>query len=151
MSEPPHQQVFRINAVREDRECQNVDIIRCRRNMLCNSVYSWCVFSIWDDITPRESCDLKDFNFVTKPAPTNAKEMAKQAAHTGPGWRSKEVCAFLLNIGVLTWDDISHGIDATCKLPPDYFTQTVEQIEAFWNKTSEPDTQKQAINSMIGL
>ena len=75
--------LFRINAVREDRECQNVDIIRCRRNMLCNSVYPWCVFSIWDDVTPRESCDLKDFNFVSKAAPRTASDMLKMAPHVG--------------------------------------------------------------------
>ena len=108
-----------MNFVRDDRECQNVDIIRCRRNCLVNAVSPWCVFSIWDDITPRETCDLKDFNFITKPAPTNALDMAKQAPHTGPAWRSREACAFLLNHGIITWNDISHGLDATCKLPCD--------------------------------
>ena len=138
MSERPKQQMYRSTTIDERIHCQQVDVIRCRRNILAHSSYPWYVFSIWDDIKSRDNYELASFNFVSKRAPRNATEMMKEAPHVGPSWRSKEVCAFLLNEGIISWSDITHQLNATCELPSDFFTEALEKIEETWDSTSAP-------------
>ena len=94
---------------------------------------------------------MSDVNYVSKPAPPNATEMVRQAPHVGPAWRTREVCAYLLNAGTLTWDDIPYGINATCRLPCDFLVDALTKIDETWAKTSMPDKAKLSINSMVGL
>ena len=118
---------------------------------MARAVYPWYVFSIWDGIKPREEMRLASFNFVSKRAPRDATEMLKEAPHVGPSWRTMEVCAYLLNRGTIEWDDITHGIDATCELPCEFFTNALDKIDESWEQTSKPKNNKLAINSMTGL
>ena len=58
----------------------------------------------------------------------------------------------MLGRGIITWDDITHTIDATCELPPKYFTEALEHIEEMWSSVAEGGLlSKLSINSMIGL
>ena len=118
LAERPQQQVYKSGTIDPRVECQNVDIIRCRRNALANSTWWWYVFSIWDDIVPAEEGLIASFNYVSKRAPRNATEMMKEAPHVGPAWRTKAVCEYLLTRGIITWADITHQINPTCVLPP---------------------------------
>jgi len=43
MSPRPQQQVYRSSKVDDKAACQNIDAIRCRRNMLTHSCYPWYV------------------------------------------------------------------------------------------------------------
>ena len=61
------------------------------------------------------------------------------------------MCAYLLNSGVLTWEDITHGINATCRLPPDFFVAALDKIDEVWGQTSDPTKKKLSFNSMLGL
>ena len=151
MSARPNQQVYRNSQIRDGSSLQNLDVTRCRRNMLSRTCYPWYVFSIWDDIHERTKPELSDFNYVSKAAPKNATEMVRQAPHVGPAWRTREVCAFLLNVGVLTWDDIPYGINATCRLPCDFLETALDKIDETREKTCKPDEKKLSINSMLGL
>ena len=56
--------------------------------------------------------------------------MVDQAPRAGPAWRTRELRAYLLNAGVLTWDDNTHGINATCALPPNYFVAALDRLDA---------------------
>ena len=95
---------------------------------------------------------LGSFNYVSKRAPSNATQMVKEAPHVGPAWRTAEVCTYMLGRGIITWDDITHTIDATCELPPKYFTEALEHIEEMWSSVAEGGLlSKLSINSMIGL
>ena len=93
---------------------------------------------------------LGSFNYVSARAPVNATQMVKEAPHVGPAWRTAEVCAYMLGRGIITWDDITHTIDATCELPPRYFTEALENIEELWSSI-DGGLSKLSINSMIGL
>ena len=164
MSDKVKQQVYRGQKPIDDRAgCQNVDIIRCRRNALAKSCWKWYVFSIWDDVKPRTEPVLGCYNFITKPAPKTASDMMKMSPHVGPGWRTEEVTAYMLNTGIINWDDISHLLNATCELDGDYMSDALDKIEGMWEELKEEykDTimfqghdskiNKLAINSMIGL
>jgi len=156
LRERPRQQVFRSGTIDERLKCQNIDIIRCRRNALAVDNFPWSVFSIWDDIKPRTSMRLSSFMFINKRAPRNATEMLKEAPHVGPAWRTAEVCAYLLNRKIITWDDITHVMRPTSKLPQGYFYEAVTKIDEMWDQIEDPNTEgpktkKLAINSMIGL
>ena len=150
LSARPQQQVYRSSTLDKRLKCQLVDVKRCRRNRMAHGAYPWYVFSIWDEIVPIDT-ELMDFNFVAKPAPANATEMVRQAPHVGPAWRTREACAYMLNAGILTWDDITHGINASCSLPASYFTEALDKIDELWDQTGKPELKKLAVNSMLGL
>ena len=61
---------------------------------------------------------------------------------------------YLLGRGIITWDDITHTLNATCELPQTFFTEALDKIDETWLPTSAPyknNLSKLAINSMIGL
>ena len=55
----------------------------------------------------------------------------------------------MLNAGILTWDDITHGINASCSLPANYFTEALEKIDELWDQTDKPELKKLAVNNKI--
>ena len=69
--------------------------------------------------------------------------MMKMSPHDGPGWRTEEVFADMLNTGIINWDDISHVVNATCELDEDYFSDALDKIENMWEELDE--TYKHAI------
>ena len=108
-----------------------------------------CVFSIWDDIRKVDH-ELCDFVYISKEAPKNHTEAQLHAPHIGPAWRTKEVAAWLLNRGIISWDDIPFGIDCTCRLPAGYLQKALDSLDGAWEGVS-PLHKKLACNAMIGL
>ena len=49
---------------------------------------------------------------------------------------------------VIAWQDVSHTLTASGRLPPDVFRKPLARMEAAWG---ESGLAKQAVNSMIGL
>ena len=78
---------------------------------------------------------LGSFNYVSKRAPSNATQMVKEAPHVGPAWRAAEECTYMLGRCTITWDDITHEVNATCELPSKYCTDALEKIEEVWSST----------------
>ena len=60
------------------------------------------------------------------------------------------MAAWLLNRGVITWDDIPWGIDCTCRLPAGYLQNALNSLDAAWEAVS-PLHKKLSTNAMIGL
>ena len=124
--------------------CQIADVIRCRKRALEFSEHELPVLCIYDDIHVRTAPELGDLNFVTKPAGC-VKELL---GHTGPGWQHRVQTQFLLSQGVLEWEDISHTLTATGRLPRDLLREPFRILEDAW-----PDAwgRKECFNALTGL
>ena len=118
---------------------------------MAQSICPWYVSSIWDDIEPLTDIYILCFHYVSKRAPRNATEMATEAPHVGPSWRTREVCTYLLGRGISTWDDITHTLDATCQLPQNFFSEALDNIDEMCVNTSKSQLKKLSVNSMIVL
>ena len=110
------------------------------------------VFSIWDGIQPLDPLDPRfmEFLFISEEAPANPSALQMQAPHLGPAWRTRETESWLLNCGIIEWDDIPYGISCTCRLPAGFAKEAIDKVVQAWRDVSE-DLVKQSINSMIGL
>ena len=125
-----------------------IDVKRCRRSCLMESTEEWPVFCAHDEIQVRTNCShLSDFNWIDKGPIKTAKRKLTSLPYQGPRWYSKQATQWLLMRGVITWDDIKLGYDATAHLPADTFKEPLETIE----KVMDPLYRKKAINSLLGV
>ena len=54
----------------------------------------------------------------------------------------------LLHYAMITWQDISHSLSSTGRVPPQCLAEPLRQMEEAWG---EQDLAKLSINQMIGL
>jgi len=100
----------------EAQETFELDIRRCRRNALAISAHDFSVFSPLDSITPSQEGILGDFSFVTL-NPKN-KNVINLLPYNGPGWYHRVAVEHMLHYGQITWQDISHSLSSTGRVPP---------------------------------
>jgi len=68
--------------------------------------------------------------------------------YTGPRWYPKVSAEFLLFHGIVTWEDIHYGLDASAHLPKDALVETLNFIERGWAGSY---LAKASINAMLGF
>ncbi len=131
-------------------QLQIADVIRCRRSALLYNVHPLPVFCPLDDIRTRNSFDLGDLNFVSKPLKGS---FAKHLGYAGPGWQHRVQTEWLLHTGVIQWEDITHTLTATAHLPAGLLAEPLEQMERAWKATAGDNRAlaKLSVNSLIGL
>ena len=54
----------------------------------------------------------------------------------------------MLKRRIITWSDITHGINCTCRLPPGYLMEALQKVNDAWVETH---LAKDGINAMMGL
>ncbi len=121
-----------------------VDVERCRKRALEYNVHPYPVFCPLDSIVLRTTPVLGDLNFVHK----KYKNCVVQLWYTGIGWQHRVQTEFLLYMGQICWDDISHTLTATAHLPAGLLTKPLRQMEPAWQGGP---LAKLAVNSLIGL
>jgi len=123
-----------------------IDVKRCRRSCLIESTEEWPVFCAHDEIRENNQA-LFDFNWIDKGLIKTAKRKLTSLPYQGARWYSKLATQWLLMRGIVTWDDIQLGFDATAHLPANTFKQPLETIE----EVMDPLYRKKAINSLLGV
>jgi Cdc6-like AAA superfamily ATPase len=132
---------------KEGEETLELDVRRCRRNALAISAHDFSVFSPLDSITPSQEGDLGDFSFVT--LKVKNKGVASLLPYTGPGWYHRVAVEHMLHYGQITWQDISHSLSSTGRVPPQCLAEPLRQMEEAWG--GHEDLAKLSVNQMIGL
>ncbi|MDA8584279.1 hypothetical protein N9L68_08580 [bacterium] len=141
ISPRPVQFVMPIGKIDPQLELVNVDVKRCRRSCLLESTEGWPVFCAHDEIRDvrticshhrdreAESNDkclsyrLFDFNWIDTGMIKTAKRKLTSLPYQGPRWYSRQATQWLLMRGIITWDDIKLGFEATTHLPADTFKE----------------------------
>ena len=127
----------------------NIDVKRCRRSCLMEATEHWPVFSVHDEIHEVASSkrNLSDFNWIDKGNVKTARRKLKDLPYQGARWYARQAARWLLMRGIINWNDVKLGLDATAHLQPDIFRQPLEQIQ----ETIHHDFRKKAINALLGI
>ena len=143
--------VYEPHTHQERGEPLLLDIIRCRRNSLYEAPFDFPIFCPLDLI---EKCDKKlgDLNFVKKQVKWNGKSLIDNLPFCGDAWYSKIAVQYMLHAGIIGWENITHTITASARLPANIFQKPLERMEQAWPDTElGRDLRKMSVNSLIGL
>ena len=115
-------------------------MIKCRRNLLINSNYNYCVFSVLDNIEPFNGIVQDGIYYV---------ECENRFPMRGNIFYTRPIVEYALSIGRITKDNIKYQILPSFKLANDYFKSIVEYLLDVFKDSQQ--LQKFSINSLIGL
>ena len=122
------------------KNCYGIDMIKCRRNLLINSNYNYCVFSVLDNIEPFNGIVQDGIYYV---------ECENRFPMRGNIFYTRPIVEYALSIGRITKDNIKYQILPSFKLANDYFKSIVEYLLDVFKDNQQ--LQKFSINSLIGL
>ena len=70
----------------------------------------------------------------------------------GNGWYSKISVQFMLHMRIIDFSMITHGINASCRLPSTILKGPLSKMENAWPDTElGRDLKQKSVNSLIGL
>ena len=134
-----------VDAIREEPDLsktEQIDMCKCRRNWMKYSPYEWAVYSVMDKVQSYQQTDelVCGMYFV-------------KTQNTFPfqqnGMYSHFLVQYGLDCGIIKKSDITHKLIPSKVLKKDYFMKTIEFIMKSFE--CEPDLQKKAVNSFVGL
>ena len=116
------------------------DINKCRKNILYNGEYDFCLFTVMDDVkTFNPSTDkIKEGRYYI--------ETSLYMPTRGNGWYYHNMVKYLLDEQLIKLTDIKYVIYSSLTVPKDYYNSFIDYI---YNLLPEAQA-KLAINSMIG-
>ena len=128
-----------------------IDVRRCRRSGLDNNIEPIPIFSPLDEIQECSNCNLGDYNFIDKGLEIlDIGKYTKYYPYTGPRWYWKGATKYMLEIGVIRWDDIKLTLTATAHLPHDFFRnmfttleETQSNVRTDWDTVPKRDFAKE--------
>ena len=103
---------------------------------------------MYDSVRLANPGERADFSFLKIKSRKNAFNTLP--AVQGSCWMPKPIVAFLLETKAITWDDITHSLQASGHIPRGAFRRALDQMEAAWSD-DQAHLAKISINSMVGL
>ena len=105
-----------------------IDVCKCRRSALVNYPYPIPILSVLDEPEPFDK-SLGDYNFLTKPGPTEEAAFWNQIGYTGPRWYSKLLTESLMSRGIVQESDVAWILNATSHLPVGTMKTVFEELD----------------------
>ena len=129
-----------------------IDIVRCRRNALYECAHEIPIFSPLDRFEKAVPGKLYDISYVSKPVKWSNEKLLENMPYQGPSYYMRVAVQYMLHKGIISWDHILFGINASAHLPPNTLRGPLETMENAWPDTDiGRDLKKKSINSMLGL
>ena len=123
-----------------EKDTFKLDIRKCRKNIMYHNKYEYPVYSVMDFPKPFQGEIKCGLYFVKTEA---------LIPFRGNGWYLQPTIEYGLDMGLIEKKDIQYEFIPSRVLPKDYFQSHINcLLKAF---EVEPDLQKLAINSFIGL
>ena len=141
--------VQEVHAPVTSQKVLSVDVKRCRATALLESEWDFPVFCAQDSITRTVQGELADFMYVER-----ANATIWDMPYTGSGWYHRCTVEWMLQRRIINWSHIQYSLQASNHLPKDCFQVPFGHITQAWKRTGvydSPTTEKQALNSAIGL
>jgi hypothetical protein len=152
-SPKPPQLVANVHEPQEGQATLSIDVIRCRFSQFIENVHDLPVFCALDDIVPAVPGQLGDYNFVHRTRDTRSK--LKMLPYWGPGWYWRHECEWMLDVGIVKLDEITHMFTASAHFPADYLKTKLKRLDELWQRSQEglddPVESKFALNACFGL
>jgi hypothetical protein len=152
-SPKPRACIYEPNAHGEGRgDPLLLDIVRCRRNALFENPFDFPVFSPLDQFEVAQPGTLYDISYIKKDVKWTPSQLIQQLPFQGSGYYSAIATQWLLHTGKIGWSHITHGINATGRLPGNALQSALTKMEESWPDTDlGRDLRKRSINSLIGI
>ena len=139
--------VFEANKSDESRPYEGIDVCRCRRNAMVNTPFDFALFCPFDSIEKPVDGVLADFSFVEMS--TNKCEL-DSVPFLGSGWYPKIAVTYLLETGIIGWNNISWVLHASAHVQPAAFAKALDIMRAAWPE-EHASMDKLSVNALIGM
>ena len=123
--------------VQSDKMIYNIDINRCRKNILLYSESDYCVFTVFDKVEEyKQSVILPGLYYV---------ETENILPLRGNGWYYHNMIDYCLENDIITKDNIKYTIQSSLTIPCNYYNKFIKYCDEHITEYN-----KLAINGMIG-
>ena len=108
-----------INDVDNERKIFNIDINKCRKNILYYGDEEYCVFSVFDKVKKYKERDniLKGLYYV---------ESNNYIPLWGNGWCYHNMIKHCLDNNIITHDNIKYEIISSLTIPANYYNEFID-------------------------
>ena len=109
----------------------SVDIIRSRFNAFTEQdAYDLPVYCPCDNIEPCAN-ELGDYHWVDAGLDGRLSVLSV-LPYFGPGWYGRGTVAFMLDAGIITWQDVKTTYNASARRPVSYVAERLKALEEMW-------------------
>ncbi len=152
-SAKPPQLVANVHPPEPGRVTVQADVIRCRLSQLLENVHDLPVFSALDEIEETRRGELGDYNWIHRTR--DLRSPIKMLPYFGPGFYWKAETAWMLDVGIVTWDEIKFTFTASAHFPPSYLATRLQRLDTLWGERRAAEESsveaKFALNAMLGV
>ncbi len=90
------------------------------------------VFSALDEIEETRRGELGDYNWTHRTRDLRSPLM--MLPYFGPGSYWKAETAWMLDVGIVTWDEIKFTFTASAHFPPSYLATRLQRLDTLWGE-----------------
>ena len=144
-----------VKNVEEERNIFNIDINKCRKNILYYGVNDYCVFTVFDKVKKyKQRGIIKEGMYYVN--------SSNYIPLRGNGWYYHNMIKYCLDNGIITHDNIRYEIISSLYIPSNYYNEFInycykhiDNYDVICDKLNMmvddmKDYKKLAINGMIG-
>jgi hypothetical protein len=147
MSPKPPQMVANLHQPADDEATLHIDVRRCRFTQFLENVHELPVYCALDDIVPTVHGQLGDYNYVHRTRDLRSPQ--KLMPYWGAGWYWRPEVEWMLDVGIVKWEEIRYTFTASCHFPPSYLADRLRQ--AAQEATGSAMDSKFALNALFGI
>jgi hypothetical protein len=114
-----------------------IDVIRRRYNAFVEANREIPVFAPTDEILPRTTQELADFQWIDIGGLGPHKSPASVLPYFGPGWYGRGTAAFLLDAGIVQWANVKLIFNAAARRPADFVAERLRLMDQIWTAVAE--------------
>ncbi len=97
----------------------NIDINKCRKNLLYYGVNDFCVFTVFDKVKKYKQRDILLYGFYYV-------ESDNYIALRANGWYYHNMVKYSLDNNIITHDNIKYEIISSLSIPSNYYNEFIE-------------------------
>jgi len=120
------------------------------------NVHPLPVFCALDSIVPATRGVLGDYNFLHRTR--DLRSPRKLLPYWGPGWYWRAETEWMLDVGIVTWEDVRLTFTASAHIPPSFLADRLRRLDELWAASQrnarlgdKAVESKHALNSMFGI
>ena len=155
LSPKPPQLVGNVHEPQPGAKTLQADVVRCRYTQFVENVHEIPVYCALDEVRPREGHVLGDYNFLHRTR--DLRSPRKLLPYWGPGWYWRAETEWMLDVGIITWDEVKLTFTASAHVAPSFLADRLKRLETIWTASQEksaldaPVEAKHVLNSMFGI
>lgn len=152
MSRKPPQLVANISEPVPGKKTMQIDVVRCRYSQFLENIHDLPIFCAVDDIQPATRGVLGDYMYLHRTR--NLSSPRDILPYWGPGWYWRAETEWMLDVGIIDWEDILYVFSASAHVKPSFLADRLRRLDSLWEESQDEEfgvPSKHALNSMFGI